>query len=70
MLAPAGIPESVRSVLERELQDILQSAELQERLRVQALEPIASTGVETDALLKRVSARWQTVIRTANIRIE
>ncbi|MEH2528939.1 MULTISPECIES: Bug family tripartite tricarboxylate transporter substrate binding protein [unclassified Bradyrhizobium] len=70
MLAPAGIPESVRSMLERELQDIMQSAELQERLRVQALEPIASTSAETDALLKRVSAQWQTVIRTADIRIE
>jgi tripartite-type tricarboxylate transporter receptor subunit TctC len=70
MLAPAGIPESVRSMLERELQDILQSAELRERLRVQALEPIASTGAETGALLKRVSTQWQTVVRTANIRID
>jgi tripartite-type tricarboxylate transporter receptor subunit TctC len=70
MLAPAGIPESVRTMLEREIQNILQSAELQERLRVQALEPIASTGAETAALLKRVSAQWQTVIRTANIRID
>lgn len=70
MLAPAGIPEAVRTMLEHELQDILQSAELQERLRVQALEPIASTGAETAALLKRVSARWQTVIRTTNIRID
>jgi tripartite-type tricarboxylate transporter receptor subunit TctC len=70
ILAPAGIPETVRTMLEHELQDILQSAELQERLRVQALEPIASTGAETAALLKRVSARWQTVIRTTNIRID
>ena len=43
MLAPAGIPESVRAVLEREIQDALQSPDLQERLRAQALEPIAST---------------------------
>lgn len=70
MLAPAGTPESIRTMLEREVQHVLQSAELQERLRVQALEPIASTGADTSALLKRVTERWQTVVRTANIRVD
>ncbi|WP_063799789.1 Bug family tripartite tricarboxylate transporter substrate binding protein [Bradyrhizobium jicamae] len=70
MLAPAGVPESVLTMLERELREILQSTELQERLRMQALEPIANTGAETGVLLKRVGAQWQTVIRTANIRID
>jgi tripartite-type tricarboxylate transporter receptor subunit TctC len=70
LLAPAGIPESIRTALERDVRHILQSAELQERLRVQALEPIASTGAEASALLKRVTEQWQTVIRTANIRVD
>jgi tripartite-type tricarboxylate transporter receptor subunit TctC len=70
MLAPAGIPEPVRTMLEREIQSIQQSPELQERLRVQALEPIANTGAETGSLLRRISSQWQTVIRSANIRIE
>ena len=70
MLAPAGIPESVRAMLERELRDSLQSAETQEQLRVQALEPIANTGAEASVLLKRVGAQWQTVISTAHIRID
>ena len=70
MLAPAGIPESVRTILEREVRSIGQSAELQERFRAQAGEPIASTGAEAGALLKRVADQWQTVIRAANIRME
>jgi hypothetical protein len=37
---------------------------------VQALEPIASSGTDTSALLKRVTERWQTVVRTANIRLD
>jgi tripartite-type tricarboxylate transporter receptor subunit TctC len=70
MLAPAGIPESVRTILEHEVRNIVQSAELQERLRAQAVEPIASTGAESGALLKRVAEQWQAVIRAANIRME
>jgi tripartite-type tricarboxylate transporter receptor subunit TctC len=70
MLAPADIPESIRTRLEREVQQALQSAEMQERLRAQALEPIASTGVEAATLLRRASERWQAVIRTADIRAD
>jgi tripartite-type tricarboxylate transporter receptor subunit TctC len=70
LLAPAGIPESVRALLEREVRHSLQSPELQERFRLQALEPIASSGADTSALLKRVTERWQAVVRTANIRLD
>lgn len=70
MLAPAGTPESVRSILEREVRNIVQSAELQERLHAQAVLPIASTGSEATALLKHAAEQWQTVIRAANIRME
>ena len=68
MLAPAGIPETIRAALEREVQHALQSPDLQARLRAQALEPIASNGAETGALLKATAERWRTVIKTANIR--
>jgi tripartite-type tricarboxylate transporter receptor subunit TctC len=70
MLAPAGIPEAIRALLEREVQHALQSPDLQARLRAQALEPIVSTGAETSALLKTAAERWQTVIKTANIRLD
>ena len=70
MLAPAGIPEAIRVTIEREVQRALQSPDLQARLRAQALEPIASTGAETSVLLKATAEQWQTVIKTANIRLD
>jgi tripartite-type tricarboxylate transporter receptor subunit TctC len=70
MLAPKGIPEPIRAALEREVQLALQSPDLQARLRAQALEPMASTGVETSALLKSATEQWQTVIKTSNIRLD
>ena len=68
MLAPAGVPETIRAALEREVKNALQSPDLQARLRAQALEPVAINGAETGALLKATAERWQTVIKTANIR--
>jgi tripartite-type tricarboxylate transporter receptor subunit TctC len=70
MLAPAGLPEQIRTVLESEVQQALQAPELRARLGAQALEPIGSNGAETRALLKAAAARWQTVIKTANIRLD
>jgi tripartite-type tricarboxylate transporter receptor subunit TctC len=68
MLAPAGIPDSIRAGLEREVQHALQSPDLQARLRAQGLEPIVSNGAETNAMLKAAAERWRSVIKTSNIR--
>jgi tripartite-type tricarboxylate transporter receptor subunit TctC len=70
MLAPSGIPEPVRAALEIEVQQALQSPDLQARLRAQALEPMVTTGAETRALLKSATEQWQTVIKTSNIRVD
>jgi tripartite-type tricarboxylate transporter receptor subunit TctC len=68
MLAPAGTPEPVRALLEREVRELLQSADVQARLRAQELEPIASTGAEAKLQLKAISERWRGLIRAADIR--
>jgi tripartite-type tricarboxylate transporter receptor subunit TctC len=70
MLAPKGIPESVRIALEREVRQALQSSDLQARLRAQGLQPMADAGAETSALLKAATEQWQTVIKTSNIRLD
>ena len=70
MLAPAGTAEPIRVALEREVQHALQSSDLQTRLRAQALEPMGSTSAETSALLKSAAEKWQTVIKTSNIRVD
>jgi tripartite-type tricarboxylate transporter receptor subunit TctC len=68
LLAPASIPEPIRDTLEREVQSAMQSPELGEKLRAQALEPMTSTGAETRALIKSTAERWRTVVKSANIR--
>lgn len=68
MLAPASIPEPIRVALERDVQSALQSADLQEKLRAQALEPIGSNGAETRALIKTTAERWRNVVTSSNIR--
>jgi tripartite-type tricarboxylate transporter receptor subunit TctC len=70
MLAPAGVPEEIKTLLEREVQRALQSPELQARLRAQALEPIGSTSADTSARLKATAERWRTVIKSANITLD
>lgn len=68
MLAPAGIPEAVRIVLEREVHDAMQSTDLQSRLRAQAIEPVGAAGTETDTLLRAAADRWRRVVQSANIK--
>jgi tripartite-type tricarboxylate transporter receptor subunit TctC len=68
MLAPASTPESIRAVLEREVRAAMQSPDVREKLRVQDLEAIGSTGAETKDLIKTTGERWRSVIRSANIR--
>lgn len=70
MLVPAGTAEPIRTSLEREVQQVLRAPEVQARLRAQGLEPMAGTGTETSGLLKSATERWQTVIKTSNIRID
>jgi tripartite-type tricarboxylate transporter receptor subunit TctC len=70
MLAPVGLPGTIRAALEREVQNALQSPDLQARLRAQALEPVVATGAETAVLLKTAAERWRSVITSANIQLE
>jgi tripartite-type tricarboxylate transporter receptor subunit TctC len=70
VLAPAGTPQPVRAVLEREVRQALASTDVKARLRAQELEPIASTGEEARARLKSTAARWRDVVKAANIRPE
>jgi tripartite-type tricarboxylate transporter receptor subunit TctC len=67
MLAPAGTPDAIRSILEREVRDAMQSADQRSRLRSQALEPMTATGTEAEALLRAAAERWRRVVQSAGI---
>jgi tripartite-type tricarboxylate transporter receptor subunit TctC len=70
MLAPAGTSEPVRTLLEREVRDALQSPDVQARLRTRELEPIVSTGAEARVRLKAIAERWRMLIKAADIKTE
>jgi tripartite-type tricarboxylate transporter receptor subunit TctC len=70
LLAPAGVPEPIRVVLDREVRNALQSAEVQARLRANAMEPFIRSGAEMAVLLKSAAERWRSVITSANIQID
>ena len=67
MLAPAATPKSIRALLEHEVRQALEPAEIQARLRAQQLEPIASSSEEARVRLETTAARWRDVIKAANI---
>jgi tripartite-type tricarboxylate transporter receptor subunit TctC len=70
MLAPAGTSESVRAMLEREVQAALKSPDFQVRLRAQDLEALGTTGSEAMARLKATAAVWADVVKAANMTAE
>ena len=70
MLAPKGIPESIRKALEREVRQALRIPEIEERLRSQDLELIANSGLEARALLHAVTEKWRQLIQVANIKLD
>src|SRR5215208_993737 len=70
LLAPAGVPDSVRTILEREVQQALRSSDFREKLRVQGLTPIGSTGAEARGRLRAIAERWSEVVKAADIKVE
>ena len=70
MLAPAGIPEPVAALLERELVAALRLPDIVERLRAMDATPAGIIGAEVSARLKADRSEWAKVVAAANMRIE
>jgi tripartite-type tricarboxylate transporter receptor subunit TctC len=70
MFAPAGVRDSIVTVLEREVQEAMKSPDVQARLRAQELNPIGSTAAEAKAQLQGIAQRWREVITAAHIQID
>jgi tripartite-type tricarboxylate transporter receptor subunit TctC len=70
MLAPAGVRDSVARLLEREVQEAMNSPDVRARLRAQELSPIGSTMAEAKTQLKAIAQRWREVITAAHIQID
>jgi tripartite-type tricarboxylate transporter receptor subunit TctC len=70
MLAPAGIPEPIAALLEREVQAALKLPDIIERLRAMDTTPVGIIGPEVRARLKADRAEWAKVVVAANMRLD
>ncbi len=70
LLAPAGIPEPIAALLEREARQALQAPDVREKITAQNTEVIGSTGVEADARIKEESELWKGVVKAAGMHAE
>ncbi len=70
VLAPAGTPPEVVNRLQNEVRRALTAPAQKEKLGKDGVEVMASTPAELDAFLRADIAKWQKVIRAANIRLD
>jgi tripartite-type tricarboxylate transporter receptor subunit TctC len=66
-VAPAGTPKAVVDLLNREISAIVNTPDMQAKLRAAGLEPDAMTPDELGALFRSESAKWAKVITDAKI---
>jgi tripartite-type tricarboxylate transporter receptor subunit TctC len=70
VLAPAGIPDAVVALLERELQAVLKLPDVIERFRLMDTSSVGIVGAEVKARLKDDRATWEKVVAAANMRLD
>ena len=68
LVAPPGTPEAIAQQINAAVVEALKLPEVQKRFLDQGLKPAG--GAEAAAFITGETARWQKVIRSANIRLE
>jgi tripartite-type tricarboxylate transporter receptor subunit TctC len=69
-LGPAGMPKEVVAKLSGAIIKILNSPEVNENLTNRGIDVIASTPVEYDAFMKTEVAKWATVVKASDLRVD
>lgn len=70
ILAPAGTPREIVSVLSKEMQAAVRKPELRERFTALGIDPAGTTPEEFAAFLRNEVDKWGKVIRAANVKVE
>jgi tripartite-type tricarboxylate transporter receptor subunit TctC len=70
LLAPAGLPEPIAALLEREVQAALKHPDIVERLRAMDTTPVGIVGPEVQARLKADREAWAKVVARANMHVD
>ncbi|MCA3071120.1 MAG: tripartite tricarboxylate transporter substrate binding protein [Rhodocyclaceae bacterium] len=70
MLGPAGLPKPIVDKAWRDTAALLKNADVRERFASLGADPIGSTPDEFTAFIKTEIAKWEKVIRGANIQVD
>jgi tripartite-type tricarboxylate transporter receptor subunit TctC len=70
IFVPAATPRPIVERLQKELAVVLQSSFVKERYATLGIEPVGNSPDAFGAQVKEDLARWEKVVRTANVRVE
>jgi len=70
MMAPKGTPERIIAKLDAEFRKALASPDVRERLAAQSADIVADCPREFGEMIRRDTALWREVVKTANIKID
>ncbi len=70
ILAPAGTPRDIVSLLNREIVKVMAQPEVRQRMDQLGFDPVANSPEEFAAWIKAEIAKWGRVVRAAGIRIQ
>ena len=70
IFAPAKTPPAIVARLQKELNAVLQSPFVKERYATLGIEPVGNTPAEFAAQVRADLARWQEVVKAANVKVE
>ena len=70
MVGPKGLPKDVLERLNREINEIIQSADMKKHMEAEGLEPAGGSPARFGEILKSEAARWAKVVKQAGIKVE
>ena len=70
MVGPKGLPKEVLERLNREINEIIQSADMKKHMETEGLEPAGGSPARFGEILKSEAARWAKVVQQAGIKVE
>ena len=70
LLAPAGLPDTIAALLERDVRAVMKSPDLAEKFRPQDIEAVGSSAAEARDFLRADTALWARIAKEANLRVD
>jgi tripartite-type tricarboxylate transporter receptor subunit TctC len=70
MLAPAATPAAIVSRLQKQMEEVLKSGEIKEKLLAQGLEAVANTPADFASVISAELAKWSRIVAAAGVKAE